>query len=120
MAGTWYSWPDRIHGFGRHDAVSTALRKASWLKTSLQCPSTFKRQISLLLPHMTRQRALYHFIALGKTLPAHMYRNIGEDCSVEGIERFIRQKLSLEEENRDEDKTEWVNEIEDNQIECEM
>ena len=49
-----------------------------------------------------------------------MYRNIGEDCSVEDIERFIRQKLSLEEENRDEDKTEWVNEIEDNQIECEM
>ena len=35
--------------------------------------------------HDSRQRALYHYIALGKTLPAHMYRNSEDECPVEDI-----------------------------------
>ena len=64
--------------------------------------------------HDSRQRALYHFIALGKTLPAHMYRNIGDDCSVEDIEHFIQEKLFVEEGQIEQ---ECVNE---NEEDCEV
>ena len=40
-----------------------------------------------------RQRALYQYVALGKTLSPHMYRISGDDCSIEDIELFINEKF---------------------------
>ena len=36
-----------------------------------------------------KMRAMYHFIALGKVLPAHMYRNIGDSHVVPDVENYI-------------------------------
>ena len=69
--------------------------------------------------HDSRQRALYHYIALGKTLPAHMYRSSGDDCSVEDIEHFIKEKLSVEEKNNDYE-TRQDEEIEENENQIEV
>ena len=40
------------------------------------------------------QRALYHFIALGRTLPSHCYRNNDEPNSKPKVEVFIQNHLS--------------------------
>ena len=38
-------------------------------------------------------RALYHYIATGTTLPAHMYRERGSGQTVPEIEKYIEEKL---------------------------
>lgn len=42
------------------------------------------------------QRALYHFIALGRTLPSHCYRNNDDPNSEPKVEGFIKDHLSIE------------------------
>ena len=46
------------------------------------------------------QRALYHFIALGKTMPAHCYRNSGDPSSEPDVEAFIKAHISVEPEKQ--------------------
>ena len=46
------------------------------------------------------QRALYHFIALGKTMPAHCYRNTGDPSSEPDFEAFIKAHISVEPEKQ--------------------
>ena len=36
-----------------------------------------------------KMREMYHFIALGKVLPAHMYRNISDSDVVPDVENYI-------------------------------
>ena len=43
--------------------------------------------------HNARQRALYHYTALGKTLSPNMCRISGDDCSIEDFERFINDHI---------------------------
>ena len=54
--------------------------------------------------HDARQRALYHYVALGKTLSPHMYRISGDDCSIEDIERFINDQFSMFEDREEHDQ----------------
>ena len=70
--------------------------------------------------HDSRQRDLYHYIALMKTLPAHMYRNIKDDCLVEDIEHFIQEKLSVERGESQDEETRQEEEIEETQNEHNM
>ena len=57
------------------------------------CQSSFHHNIGI--------GALYHYVALGKTLSPHIYRISGDDCSIEDIERFINDQFSMF-ENREE------------------
>ena len=70
--------------------------------------------------HDSRKRDLYHYIALMKTLPAHMYRNIKDDCLVEDIEHFIQEKLSVERGESQDEETRQEEEIEETQNEHNM
>ena len=70
--------------------------------------------------HDSRQRDLYHYIALMKTLPAHMYRNIKDDCLVEDIEHFIQEKLSVERGESQDEETRQEEEIMETQNEHNM
>ena len=64
-------------------AVSTHLGRASFSVTQTADPC---------------QRALYHYIALGRTMPAHCYRNNGDPNSEPGVEAFIEAQISVEPE----------------------
>ena len=64
-------------------AVSTHLGRASFSVTPTADPC---------------QRALYHYIALGRTMPAHCYRNNGDPNSEPGVEAFIEAQISVEPE----------------------
>ena len=68
--------------------------------------------------HDSRQRDLYHYIALMKTLPAH--RNINDDCLVEDIVHFIQEKLSVERGESQDEETRQEEEIEETQNEHNM
>ena len=50
-------------------------------------------EFSVVPTHDPCQQALYHFIAIGTTLEAHMYRKRDEDQSIPEIENFISEKL---------------------------
>ena len=45
------------------------------------------------------QRAMYHYIAWGRTLEPHMYRNINDPVSVPQIELYITEKLQKSTKN---------------------
>ena len=70
--------------------------------------------------HDSRQRALYHYIALGKTLPAHMYRSSGDDCSVEDIEHFIKENDYETRQDEEIEENENQIEVEETPIEDEI
>ena len=48
--------------------------------------------------------ALYHYVALGKTLSPHIYKISGDDCSIEDIERFINDQFSMFEDREEHDQ----------------
>ena len=60
------------------------------------CQSSFHHNIGI--------GALYHYVALGKTLSPHIYRISGDDCSIEDIERFINDQFSMFEDREEHDQ----------------
>ena len=52
--------------------------------------------LSVVLTHDPCQQAMYHYIATGTTLKAHMYRRRDDDQSIPEIEKFISEKLLKE------------------------
>ena len=51
----------------------------------------FKIALFSVAPSMDpKMRAMYHFIALGKVLPSHMYRNLGDCQNEPEIDSYIQ------------------------------
>ena len=53
-------------------------------------------EFSVVPTHDPCQQAMYHYIATGTTLKAHMYRRRDDDQSIPEIEKFISEKLLKE------------------------
>ena len=53
-------------------------------------------EFSVVPAHDPCQQAMYHYIATGTTLKAHMYRRRDDDQSIPEIEKFISEKLLKE------------------------
>ena len=52
-------------------------------------------EFSVVPTHDPCQQAMYHFIATGTTLKAHMYRKREDDQSIPEIEKYISEKLMM-------------------------